>query len=114
MLQCLTEERAARNILNGWDGTVLEDCSEMPDNTLKGPATISGRRLQEASGSYGDMDCDQDICVDAFDQCAGGYNMSTACCDPAMQCTIKNWCGFSCPFENKCSRAYTAVTKCII
>ena len=88
-MQCLTEDRAARNVMNGWDGTVLEECSEMPEDTLKGPATSSRRLLQ--AGTYGDMDCDENICVDAFDQCAGGYNYTKGCCDPALQCTIKNW-----------------------
>lgn len=75
--------------MDGWDGTVLEECSEMPEDTLKGPAE-TGRRLLEA-GTYGDMDCDEDSCVKPFEQCAGGYNMTQACCDPATQCTIKNW-----------------------
>lgn len=80
--------------MSGWDGTVLEDCSEMPADTLMGPADTSRRRLQDA-GSYGDTDCDDDMCVDAFEKCAGGYNETVACCDPAMQCTIKNWCEFN-------------------
>lgn len=87
--QCLTEERAAKNVMAGWDGTVLEECTEMPEDTLKGPAVTSRRRLQ--AGSYGDTECDEEVCGDAFEQCAGGYNMSQACCDPSTKCTIKNW-----------------------
>lgn len=90
-MQCLTEERASKNVMAGWDGTVLEDCTEMPADTLKGPADTSRRRLQDA-GTYGDAECADGMCVDAFEKCVGGYNKTIPCCDAALQCTVKNWC----------------------
>jgi hypothetical protein len=110
--QCLSEDRAAANVANGWDGTVLE-CEEMPDDVVNGPMDKPSRRLQNMDesnesyknmGSYGDMDCEDDICGALFDQCGGEYNISTPCCDPEHSCVVKNWFYAQCLTEERAAR----------
>lgn len=99
--QCLTEEKAAINVVNGWDGTILE-CEEMPEDVMGGPMDVpESRKLLDTDGGYGDMDCDDDSCGLLFDKCGGGYNTSTPCCDPELSCVVKNWFYAQCLTEER-------------
>lgn len=99
--QCLSEDKAAINVANGWDGTVL-DCEEMPEDVIGGPMDApESRKLLDMDGSYGGVDCDDDSCGDLFDKCGGGYNTSTACCDPELSCVVKNWFYAQCLSEER-------------
>ena len=91
-LRIMKRNCAAINVANGWDGTILE-CEEMPEDVIGGPMDLpESRKLLDATdGGYGGMDCEDDSCGLLHDKCGGGYNTSTACCDPELSCVVKNW-----------------------
>ena len=100
---------AAINVVNGWDGTILE-CEEMPEDVIGGPLDVpESRKLLDSDGGYGDMDCDDDSCGLLFDKCGGGYNTSTPCCDPELSCVVKNWFYAQCLTEERAGAGSTCL-----
>lgn len=76
---------AAIKVAQGWDGTVL-DCEEMPLDVAGGPG--DGMEQQAVPDEFS---CEDDTCMYKFEQCGGGYNTSSLCCDPETECVVKNW-----------------------
>ena len=91
--QCLTPERAARNVeQQNWEGTVIPcgtpnfkqgpvpaDIAAM--TSAKGKGKAKGRSLLDATPT-----CDD--CFPVFEQCGGGeYADFARCCQEGLQCT---------------------------
>ena len=74
----------------------------MPLDVVGGPSGAAAAPVDWPANTVEHIfDCDDDECVAEFDKCGGGYNVSSLCCDPQMECVMKNWYFAQCLDEER-------------